>query len=329
MTDVSAPAGEAARIRSPIIVNQGGAIVGERIAAHWSSPRVIQHPKGAPPWEIPPEADVLVTQPAPWQATAAPSDPPPGWPFGLRFIQVMSTGVDTFPPWLFAGPPVACGRGAAATQIAEYVLTAILAFEKEFAAIRVRDRSQWKMRPLGSLSGKTLGLAGYGAIGRAIAARAQPFGVRIFALKRGEGALDAFVERAPDLASLIAEADHLALAMPLTPLTRRILNAAALARAKPSLHIVNVARGGLVDEEALRAALDEGRIAGATLDVTDPEPPAEGDWLYSHPKVWLTPHISWGEAKSGERVAEKVIANLDRYVRGEPLQDIVDPARGY
>lgn len=316
-------------IHSPVVVNQGGSELAERLAAHWSSPRILPHPKGAPPWEIPPEADVLVTQPYPWLAAQAPQSAPPGWPYNLRFIQVLSTGVDSFPPWLFDGPPVACGRGAAATPIAEFVLAAILNFEKDFAAIRVRDPSQWKKRPLGSLAGRTLGLAGYGAIGRAIAARAQPFGMRILALRRGEGPLDADVERAPDFASLVAQADHLVLALPLTAQTDRILDATALARAKSTLHVVNIARGRLVDQEALLAALDEGRIAGATLDVTDPEPPPEGHPFYSHPKIWLTPHISWGDVKTADRVAEKILANLDRYVRGEPIEDLVDPARGY
>jgi phosphoglycerate dehydrogenase-like enzyme len=325
MTDLPSEAHKP--FRSPLIVNQGGAKIGELLAAHWSHPKVIEHPKGAPGWEVPPEADVLITQVSAFRG--APQSPPPGWPFGLRHIEIMSAGVDPFPPWLFEGRIASCARGVAAIPIAEFVLATILAFEKDFEAIRVRDRSQWKMRPLGSLHGKCLGLAGYGALGRAIAERARPFGMRIVALTREPRPLDEGVERAGDLASLVAQADHLALVLPLTPRTRRILDAAALARAKPGLHVVNVARGALIDQEALLAALDEGRIAGASLDVADPEPPPEGHPFYSHPKVRLTPHISWGDLRATDRLAAKILANLDHYVRGEPVEDIVDPARGY
>jgi phosphoglycerate dehydrogenase-like enzyme len=325
MTDVSSEAQKP--IHSPIIVNQGGAKIGELLAAHWSHPTVIEHPKGAPGWEAPPEADVLITQVSAFRG--APESPPPGWPFGLRFIQIMSAGVDPFPPWLFEGRIACCGRGVAAIPIAEFVLATILAFEKDFEAIRVREKSQWKMRPLGSLSGKCLGLAGYGALGRTIAERARPFGMRILALTREPRPLDEGVDGARDLASLVAQADHLVLVLPLTPQTRRILDAAALAHAKPGLHVVNVARGALVDQDALLAALDEGRIAGASLDVTDPEPPPEGHPFYSHPKVRLTSHISWGDLRATERLAAKILTNLDHYVRGEPLEDIVDPSRGY
>ena len=328
MTDLLASPGEAASFRSPVIVNQGGRKIDERLAAHWSRPRIIEHPKGAPAWEISPDADVLVTQTSCWQASPPPS-PPPGWPYGLRFIQLMSAGVDSFPPWLIEGPAVACARGVAAIPISEFVLAAMLNFEKEFAAIRVHNPAQWKMRPLGALHERCLGLAGFGAIGRAIAARARPFGMRIRALTRSQGPLDADVERATDFAALVAAADHLVLALPLTAQTHRILDASALAHAKPSLHIVNIARGGLVDQDALLAALDEGRIAGASLDVTDPEPPPEGHRFYSHPKIWLTPHTSWGDVKVTDRVAEKILANLDRYLRGEPIEDLVDPVRGY
>jgi phosphoglycerate dehydrogenase-like enzyme len=315
---------------APVIVNQGGFKLGERLAAHWSSPRVLAHPKGAPPWEIPPEADVLVTQQHLWAGRAA---APPGWPFGLRFIQTLTTGVDLLPPWVLEGPVVACSRGVPAAPIAEFVLLSILAHEKRFDSIRVQDAAEWKPQwnetPLGTLGGKVLALAGYGALGRAIASRAQPFGMRILALRRGGGEVGPLAERAPDFASLVAEADHLVLALPMTAETRHILDTGALSRAKPTLHVVNVARGALVDDTALLTALDEGRIAAASLDVTEPEPLPAGHPFYAHPKVRLTPHISWSDAASVERLTDKILTNMDHYVRGEPIEDIVDPARGY
>jgi len=314
----------------PVIVNQGGQKLGDRLAAHWSAPRVIAHPKGAPSWEIPPEADVLVTQQHLWagQRTA-----PPGWPFGLRFIQVLTTGVDLLPPWVLEGPVVACGRGVPAAPIAEFVLMSILAHEKGFDAIRVRAATEWKpqwnAKPLGTLAGKVLALAGYGALGQAIALRAQSFGMRILALRRGGGEVAPPAERARDFPSLVAEADHLVLVLPQTSETRHILDARALSHAKPTLHVVNVARGALVDDTALLAALDEGRIAAASLDVTEPEPLPAGHPFYTHPKVRLTPHISWSDQASAERLTDKVLANIDRYARREPVEDIVDPVKGY
>ncbi|WP_036260558.1 NAD(P)-dependent oxidoreductase [Methylocapsa aurea] len=327
MIDSPERSGAAEPVRTPVIVNQGGRKLGERLAAHWSRPQILEHPKDAPAWAIPPHADVLVTQPSAWNGAG--QSPPPGWPFGLHFIQVITAGVDPYPSWLFEGAIAACARGVAAIPVSEFVLATILAYEKDFDAIRIHSPSQWKMRPLGSLQGRCLGLAGYGAIGRAIAVRAQPFGVRIVALRRGSGPLDANVEPASDFASLVAEADHLVLVLPLTPQTHHILDAAALTHAKNTLHVINVARGPLIDQEALLAALDQGRIGAASLDVTDPEPPPEGHRFYAHPKVRLTPHISWGDVKATDRLVEKIFANLDRYARREPIEDIVDPARGY
>lgn len=322
------PRGDVAA-RPPVVVNQGGFKLGERLARHWTSPRVIAHPKDAPPWEIPPEADVLITQPHLWATRPESQGAPPGWPFGLRFIQVLTTGVDLLPGWFLEGPIVACGRGIPAVPIAEFVLASILAHEKDFDSIRVRDPSQWQQKPLGTLTGKRLALAGYGAIGRAVAARARAFGMNIMALTRTAHPAEADILWARDFPDLVAEADHLVLALPLTVQTRHIVDASALARAKPSLHIVNIARGALIDEAALLAALDEGLVAAASLDVTDPEPPPRGHPFYAHPKVRLTPHISWSDKTSADRLADKILGNFDHYVRGEPLEDIVDPLRGY
>jgi phosphoglycerate dehydrogenase-like enzyme len=315
---------------APVIVNQGGFKLGEKLAAHWSIPRVVAHPKGAPAWDIPPEADVLVTQQHLW---AGREEAPAGWPFGLRFIQTLTTGVDLLPPWVLQGPVVACSRGVPAEPIAEFVLLSILAHEKRFDQIRVQDAAAWKPQwnepSLGTLGGKVLGLAGFGALGQAIAQRAQPFGMRILALRRRAGDVGPFAEPVRDFAALVAAADHLVRALPLTGQTRHILDAAALAQAKPGLHVVNVARGALIDDTALLAALYEGRIAAASLDVTEPEPLPAGHPFYTHPKVRLTPHISWSDAASPERLTDKILANLDRYMRGETIEDVVDPEHGY
>jgi phosphoglycerate dehydrogenase-like enzyme len=104
---------------------------------------------------------------------------------------------------------------------------------------------------------------------------------------------------------------------------------ATLAHARPGLHLVNIARGALVDQQALLHALDSGRLSGAMLDVTDPEPPPDGHPLCSHPRVRLTPHASWAAQGAAQLTARKFVADLARHVAGEPLEDLVDGARGY
>ena len=117
--------------------------------------------------------------------------------------------------------------------------------------------------------------------------------------------------------------------MPATAETRGLIGARLLARAKPNAHLINVARGSVVDQEALIAALDAGQLDFATLDVTEPEPLPEGHPLYTHPRVRLTPHVSSNYLLVRHRLSEKVADDLGRFARGEAPNDIVDPARGY
>jgi phosphoglycerate dehydrogenase-like enzyme len=118
-------------------------------------------------------------------------------------------------------------------------------------------------------------------------------------------------------------------AAPATPQTLHLLDADAFAAFKPGVHLVNIARGALVDQDALRSALDDGRVARASLDVVDPEPLPAGHWLYSHPKVRLSPHISWSSPGTIERTVELFADNLRRWREGRPLHGVVDVAAGY
>ncbi|NEV00513.1 NAD(P)-dependent oxidoreductase [Bradyrhizobium uaiense] len=318
-----------ATVRSPVIVNQLGAEVRAALIEHWSRPLIIDHPADRPAWEIAPEADVLLTRPlAGW--SKAPADRPAGWPYGLRWIQTASTGVDFFPAWLLDGPVVTVGRGISADAIAEYVLAAILGFAKRIHEIRPRNRQEWKITALGSLSGKTVGIAGFGAIGHAVAERLKPFGVQIRVLRRSpwQYAIPGVVP-VDSIEALVATADHLVIALPATPETVHLINADVLTRAKQSLHLINVARGRIIDQQALLRALDNGQLAGATLDVTDPEPPPDGDPIYDHPKIVLTPHVSWTGADDVKRLVDKTLVNLDAYAHGAPLADVFDKELGY
>ena len=316
--------GASSSVRPPIIVNQLGAEVRAALVGHWSRPSIIDHPADRAAWELPPEADVLLTRPlAGWNK--APAAKPAGWPFGLRWIQTASTGIDFFPAWLLDGPVVTVGRGISADPIAEYVLAAILGFEKRIHDVRVRGRDHWKLSQLGSLSGKTVGIAGFGAIGRAVAERVTPFGVKIRVLRRSPWQyVPPGIQPVESIESLVELSDHLVLALPATSKTAHLIKADVLARANRSLHLINVARGRVIDQQALLRALDAGQLAGATLDVTDPEPPPEGDPIYSHPKVVLTPHISWTGGDDVKRLADKTLVNLDAYAHGVPLADVFD-----
>jgi phosphoglycerate dehydrogenase-like enzyme len=137
------------------------------------------------------------------------------------------------------------------------------------------------------------------------------------------------VELLADIADVVESADHLVLSLPATASTRALFDARLLSRAKPGAHLINIARGSIVDQSALLHALDQGPLGFATLDVTDPEPLPEGHPLYTHPKVRLTPHVSSNYQAVRQVLFEKVSENLSRFARGEPLGDLVDPAAGY
>jgi phosphoglycerate dehydrogenase-like enzyme len=249
----------------------------------------------------------------------------------VDWVHLAGTGIDSFPPELFDGRTVTNARGASAIPIAEFVLAAMLAFEKRLPETWIHEPPEhWNFAPLGWLNTRTLGLVGLGGIGVAIAERALPFGMKVRARRRRpEPSPLEGVEVVGSIDELLPEADHLVLAAPATPRTRHLINAETLKLVKPGVHLVNIARGALVDQDALRVALDDGRVAMATLDTVDPEPLPEGHWLYSHPKVRLSAHVSWYEPQIQRVALDIFIDNLGRFVRGEPLREVVDPDEGY
>jgi phosphoglycerate dehydrogenase-like enzyme len=137
------------------------------------------------------------------------------------------------------------------------------------------------------------------------------------------------VEAALDIHDLFARADHLVLAAPLTSATRHIVNSAVLASAKPGLHLINIARGGLLDHGALLEALDSGAIGLASLDVTEPEPLPDGHLLYTHPRVRLSPHTSAISSNSRHEIADSFLANLERFLNGLAPENLANVQRGY
>jgi len=175
-----------------------------------------------------------------------------------------------------------------------------------------------------------LGLVGLGGIGAAVAERALPFGMRVVARRRRDVPSPVpGVEQVRSLEHLLGMADHLVLTAPSTPETHHLLDAAAFEGVKPGVHIVNIARGALIDQDALRVALDDRRVSIASLDAVDPEPLPEGHWMYSHPQVHLSPHISWSMPGASDLLVETFVENLRRYRAGEPLEGVVDVDAGY
>jgi phosphoglycerate dehydrogenase-like enzyme len=250
---------------------------------------------------------------------------------GIEWVHAYGTGVNGFPFASLGGVPLSCSRGASATAISEWVIAVLLAAEKRLPESWIESPPErWNMAELGTLEGRTLALIGFGGIAQAIARRALPFGMKVMGYRRTampspvEG-----VELASSLASLLGEADHVVVAAPHTPATQHLLDDETLGLMKPGVHLVNIARGGLVDQEALRRALDSGQVGLATLDCVDPEPLPEGHWLYRHPQVRLTPHISWAGPTSHGGLMERFIENLGRYLDGAPLSYLVDPVEQY
>jgi phosphoglycerate dehydrogenase-like enzyme len=301
----------------------------ERLRRHRSDPLLVDYARDRPAWEIPDDAEILFTFFKGWQPS--PAAPPSGWPFGLKWIQVGGAGVDIFPAWFFEGPPVTTGRGVTADAIGEYAIAAIFAHEKQlFDGLRVHSGAAWIKRTLGQVSGRKLGILGLGAIGMQAAMRARALGMEVGYVSRSASKrVDGDFWSYPSLEAMIGNVDHLLLAVPLTAATRRLIGPAALAMAKPGLHIINVCRGEVIDDDALLEALDRRQVAAATLDVTFPEPLPEGHPFYCHPRVRLTPHSSYTSEDTAERMAARLSDNLDRYLAGERLEGAVDAARGY
>lgn len=276
-------------------------------------------------WALPTDVDVLFVLHGEGEdrsaALAAPR--PAGWPGQVKLVQLASAGADDYPPWLFEAT-VATASGTTAIPIAEYALAVMLAHAKQLATITLKAGDEWPERqafvgqPLATLHGRTLGLVGLGNIATQVAHYAHAFGMTILA-SRGSNAPapQPWISIVP-LDELVARVDHLVLAAPITPATHHLLNADRLARMRADAHIVNVGRGGLIDQDALLAELDKGRL-WASLDVTDPEPLPPGHPLQGHARCRITPHVSWSTPDINRRIMERLVDNIRRLAAGEPL----------
>ena len=270
-----------------------------------------------------------------------------GWNLGpetlaaprLRWFHNAGAGVDRFDLAAIAarGLIMTNGSGVSAPNMAEHALGMMIALTRRFPQLmRAQLRHEWRdhetHREVGELQEQTLLIIGTGDIGQELARRAAAFGLRILGVRRRDGSplpgFDAIftVDR---LATALAEADHVVVTVPETPRTRRLIDAAAFAAMKPGAMIYNVGRGGVIDPEALIAALDSGHLAGAGLDVTDPEPLPAASPLWDMPNVLITAHTSGATPRFWDRAGPLIADNIRRIRSGEPPHNLVDLREGY
>ncbi len=250
----------------------------------------------------------------------------------LRWLNSIYAGVDGMPldALRARGTLVTNGAGINAITIAEYVLMGMLTIAKGYRdVVRAQDRHEWLTDSPGKreLFGSCALLIGYGAIGRLIEQRLVGFGVDVTLVRRhgGAGALtpDAWRARLPDF-------DWVILACPATPETTGMIGAGELAAMRGDAHIINIARGSVIDQAALIDALREKRIGGAFLDVTTPEPLPADDPLWSLDNAHISMHLSGrAQDKMFQRSATRFLDNLARFHAGEPLEPLVDLSLGY
>jgi phosphoglycerate dehydrogenase-like enzyme len=242
----------------------------------------------------------------------------------LRWLQGPGAGVD-HPLWqglLDRGVRLTNASGIHAEPIAQYIFTYVLHWERNVRRHQEQQaRREWRIIRSEDLGAKTLGIVGYGGIGRAAGRIGRAFGMRVLGTRRTpveDDVLDRFVPL-EELHALLAESHYVVLAMPYDDSTRGMIGRAELAAMREDAVLINVARGGVVDEPALIAALREERIRGATLDVVSEEPLPDSSPLWGLERCVLTPHDAGYSPLGDERLGRLFVGNLERYLRGEPL----------
>ena len=258
----------------------------------------------------------------------------------IRWIQAGSAGVE----WLWNVPALQARddvvvtnmRSAHAATIAEHLYAMLLAFSRGLRQFgELQERAEWgrgKVAGLTAIKDRTMGIVGFGNIGRAIARRADGFEMKVLAVDAFPGEPAHGVEEVWPLSRLdemCSQIDVLAISAPITPETRGLIGPAQIALLRPGAYVMVMSRGNIVDEPALIAALESGHVAAAGLDVTHEEPLPSSDPLWKAPNVIVTPHTSAASSLTIGLVWEIFEENLGRFTRGEPLMNAVDKRLGY
>lgn len=257
----------------------------------------------------------------------------------LRWVHSPAAGVGRmlFPALVESRVTLTNSRGMNAGAVAEHTFGMLLAITRRLpVAVRAQGERTWAQEALCGLpllGGRTLGIIGLGAIGQAVARLGRAFGMRVVATRHSpERGCPPDVDEvfaSGDLAELLSQADVVVVAAPLTAETRGLLGAQEFRQMKRSALFVNVARGRLVREADLVAALEGGLIAGAALDVFEHEPLDPRSPLWAMPNVVMTPHVAGFRADYWEAAVDLFAENLTRFMRGEALQNVVDKRWGY
>ncbi|MBZ5649681.1 MAG: D-2-hydroxyacid dehydrogenase [Acidobacteriia bacterium] len=261
----------------------------------------------------------------------------------LRWIHSPAAAVHQlmFPELINSDVVLTNAREVHGPVVAEHVMAMVFALAKCLPqAVRFQQKHIWGQEPMWrghprprELAGATVGLVGLGSISRAVAKHASNLGMRVIAVRENpekgspEGVQQVFASSQVD--QLLAQSDYVVLAVPVTPLTKRMMNAARLANMKSDACLINVGRGPLVDEEALAQALREKTIGGAALDVFEAEPLPADSPLWDLENLLITPHTAGLTEKLWERHYQCISENLRRYLQGEPLHSVVDKKQGY
>jgi D-3-phosphoglycerate dehydrogenase len=283
----------------------------ERVAAELPGADICGHPK----------------VPVPWERVVAEGR--------LRWIQSSAAGLDHCLVPAVVGSPiiVTSASGVLADQVSEHALGLAIACTRRLPLFLAQQAArEFVRRPTRDLTGATVGIVGLGGVGRRLAEVLRPFRVKIlatdwFPVRKPAGV--EFLGPPEALPEVLAAADILFLCAPLTEHTRDLIDERALARMKPGAILVNVARGRLVDEVALVAALESGRLDSAALDVTPEEPPAATSPLWRAPRLVITPHVAGQSGRRIDAMTEFFCDNLRRYLRREALRNLVDKRLGF
>jgi phosphoglycerate dehydrogenase-like enzyme len=254
----------------------------------------------------------------------------------VRYYHSIGAGVDAIltPDLVNSDVVLASEKGDVGIHLAEHAFALLLALTRGLhTALRTPDytlrepirRQQWELHD------QTLGIVGFGGTGRAVAQRALGFGMRVLAVDIEDvpglpGVTLGKTDRLPDL---LGDADVVVICLPLTKATRHLFTRDLFRRMRRHALLINVTRGAIVLGEDLLAALDEGLIGGAGLDVTDPEPLPAGHRLWTHPRAVVTPHTAGGSPRRAGRVIATFIENLERLRDGRPLLALIDKQKGY
>ncbi len=277
-----------------------------------------------------PEADIFCGHPkvpVPWEQVVSRGR--------LRWIQSSAAGLDhcLVPAVVGSDITVTSASGVLADQVSEHAIGLAIACTRRLPLFLAQQAArEFVRRPTRDLTDATVGIVGLGGVGRRLAEMLVPFRARILATDWFPVRRPAHVEflGGPEsLPKLLAEADVLFLCVPLTEKTRGMIDAKALAAMKPGAILVNMARGPLVDEHALAAALASGHLDSAALDVTPKEPPAADSPLWTAPRLIITPHVAGQSARRIDAMTEFFCDNLKRYLRGGILRNLVDKRLGF